>query len=133
MIQGDVFSDLRGRVLFNNQLDLTAVKRIYFIENAEGEPVRAWQGHRIEHRWFTAVKGAFKIRVVKVDDWSNPSGALVAEEFILDEQSFNTLVVEPGHATSVRALEHGSRLMCCSDYAIGSVDDNIKFDSNKWK
>lgn len=133
MIHGDIFSDMRGNVLFNNQLDLTAVKRMYFIENTEDEPVRAWQGHRVEQRWFTTVKGTFKIKVVKIDNWSCPSDTLIAEEFLLDEQSFNTLIVEPGHATSIYALKPGSRLMCCSDYAVGSVDDNIKFDSNKWK
>jgi hypothetical protein len=42
---------------------------MYFIENISLNVIRAWQGHRIEKRWFIAVKGEFKIGVVKIDYW----------------------------------------------------------------
>lgn len=132
-LEGDIFCDDRGKLFFNNEFDLSVIKRMYFIENKSLEVIRAWQGHRIEKRWFVAVKGSFKIDVVKIDDWHNPSDSLNVEEFFLDSDCFKTLFVEEGHATSIQSLKEGSRLLCLSDYTIGSVEDNYKFHSDKWK
>jgi hypothetical protein len=46
-------------VSFNNELDLSEMKRMYVIENADLSVQRAWQAHQVEKRWFVAVGGKF--------------------------------------------------------------------------
>ena len=69
LVIGNRFADSRGVLAYNNDFDASAVKRIYFIENVDTNFVRAWQGHKIEQRWFTAVSGSFEIRIIAIDDW----------------------------------------------------------------
>lgn len=47
-LKGSFSEDERGRVSFNNTLDLNLVKRMYVIENIDTGICRAWQGHQIE-------------------------------------------------------------------------------------
>ena len=61
IIKGDRHTDLRGTLFYNNNFDLSAIKRMYVIENHSTNFVRAWQGHQIEQRWFSVIKGSFRI------------------------------------------------------------------------
>jgi len=132
-IIGNFFSDERGILSFNNELDLTEVKRVYVIENADLSVQRAWQGHQIEKRWFIAVKGKFLIKLVKIDDFENPSDSLEVESFELDSKTLEALLVEAGCASSIQALETDSKLLVFSNYKMGEVEDNFKFNPTKWK
>ena len=131
-IKGESFSDERGSLFFNNSLDFSEIKKVYIIENADISVVRAWQGHAIEQRWFIASKGSFEIKVVKIDNWTNPSDDLPTKSFKLESRDFSILKVPPGFATSIQALEEQSKLLVMADYAAGQVDDNYKFNKNKW-
>ncbi|KIC63428.1 WxcM-like domain-containing protein [Chryseobacterium taiwanense] len=133
ILQGGFFEDHRGIVSFNNLLDLNLVKRMYVIENIDKEICRAWQGHQIEKRWFVAVNGLFEIKVVKIDDFKTPSDKLESESFVLKGKSMDSLYIEEGHATSIQALEPNSKLVVFSDYNLGEIKDDYKFDSQKWK
>ena len=73
LTQGGVFSDDRGTLQFVNDFDMTPIKRMYFTTNITTDVVRAWQGHKIEKRWFYCVKGSFKIKLVQIDNWETPS------------------------------------------------------------
>jgi dTDP-4-dehydrorhamnose 3,5-epimerase-like enzyme len=130
IIQGNSHTDERGIITFNNDYDATEVKRIYFIENKDVNFVRGWQGHKIEQRWFSAVQGSFKITTIAIDDWENPSETLEKEEFILQANSFDVLHVPKGNITSIQALEMNSKLMAMSDYNLGEIKDEYRFDSN---
>lgn len=129
---GGSFSDERGQVFFNNDLNLADVKRIYMIENKNQEIDRAWQAHKIESRWFIAVSGSFRIKLVKIDDFDAPSDALEPKTFILKAGQLEALIVKPGYASSIKAAEKHSKLIVLSDYSLGEVQDNYKYDSNKW-
>ncbi len=131
-IKGESFSDDRGSLFFNNSLDFSEIKKVYIIENANTSVVRAWQGHAIEQRWFIASRGSFEIKVVKIDNWTDPSDNLPIESFKLESSDFSILKVPPGFATSIQAFEEQSKLLVMADYAAGQVDDNYKFDKNKW-
>ena len=63
IIDGGVFSDERGTLQFVNNFDMSVVKRMYFTTHPSIDTIRAWQGHRIEKRWFFCVKGGFKNQV----------------------------------------------------------------------
>jgi len=61
IITGNSHTDTRGTLYYNNDFDASEIKRVYVIENATTDIIRAWQGHKIEQRWFSAIKGSFKI------------------------------------------------------------------------
>ncbi|MFV8322656.1 sugar epimerase [Flavobacterium sp. LB3P21] len=132
-IIGNTFADERGTLSFNNELDLSEVKRMYFIENADLSTQRAWQGHQIEKRWFIAVKGKFLIKLVKVDNFECPSNNLEVLSFELQSKTLDALLVDAGYASSIQALEADSKLLVFSNYRIGEIEDNYKFNPTQWK
>jgi len=127
IVNGDCHSDPRGFLYYNNDFDASAVKRVYTIENESVDFIRAWQGHKIQQRWFSAVQGSFKIRLVKIDDWENPSKELQAYEFILNSEKLDVLYVPKGYANSIQSIIAGSRLLVMADYLLGEVDDEYRF------
>jgi len=62
---GSQHADESGVITYINDFDVSIVKRIYFIENNEINFIRAWQGHKIEQRWFSAVSGTFRIQSLR--------------------------------------------------------------------
>ncbi|AOW17243.1 sugar epimerase [Polaribacter vadi] len=133
VIKGSSHIDQRGTLSFNNDFNTSEVKRVYFIENLDVQFIRGWQGHQIEQRWFSAVQGSFKIRVITIDNWETPSKNLESSVFILNSSSLDTLHIPKGYITSIQALEEKSKLMALSDYSIGEVNDEYRFDINYFK
>lgn len=127
IVKGGHFSDERGSLKFNNDFDLSEIKRMYIIENKDTSIIRAWQGHKIERRWFTCIEGAFEIRTIKVDDWAEPSKDLEMNVYKLVSESLDTLKLEAGFITSIQATEPKSKLLVFSDYQFGDVNDEYKF------
>ncbi|MBG6187874.1 sugar epimerase [Flavobacterium sp. CAN_S2] len=132
-IIGNSFVDERGTLLYSNELDLSEIKRMYVIENKDLLIQRAWQGHRIEKRWFVAVKGKFLIKLVKIDDFENPSDDLEVHSILINSEVLETVAVAAGYASSIQALEVGSKLIVFSNYKIGEVDDNYRYNPTRWK
>ena len=69
LIQGNISRDQRGVLKYNNDFDLTEIKRLYIIQNDSKNIIRGWQGHKIEQRWFTSLSGIFKINLIEIDNW----------------------------------------------------------------
>ena len=132
-IKGKVHTDFRGSLYYNNDFDAKEVKRIYFIENKDTEFVRAWQGHKIEQRWFSAVQGSFEIKLIEVDDWITPSKNSTIHSFILKANQLDVLHVPKGYISSIQALELNSKLMLMADYLLGEVKDEFRFDADYFK
>lgn len=130
IIEGGKHVDQRGTVLFNNEFDASQVKRMYFIENAGTGIIRAWQGHRVEQRWFSAIAGAFNIKLVKIDNWQKPSPATPAESFILGSGQFNVLHIPAGYVSSIQALDEKSRLLVMADAFLGEGNDEYRFPAD---
>jgi len=130
LIKGGCHTDNRGNIRFNNDFDASDIKRIYTIENDSTSFVRAWQGHAIERRWFSVVKGSFEIKLIKIDNWKNPKKNGEVFSIMLNEKNFDTLCVPKGYVNSIRALEENSKLMAMSDYILGAIKDEFRFDSN---
>lgn len=130
IIKGAVFKDDRGSLKYNNDFDLSAAKRTYIIQNATVEFERGWQGHKIEQRWFSAVEGAFKIKVLKLSDWETPSTESEIEEFLIQSETLDILYVPDGYITKIKSEISGAKLLVFSDYHLNEVDDNYKFDGN---
>ena len=133
IINGGSHSDERGTLRFNNSFDATNIKRMYVIENKKNTFVRAWQGHRIEQRWFSVLQGSFKIGLIAIDHWENPSKKLQAEVFVISPDTFDVLHVPKGYVSSIQSLEEGSKLLVMSDYLLGEIQDEYRFDIDYFK
>ena len=134
IIKGDFFEDNRGRLDFVNDFDLSPVKRFYFTTNLEINKFRGWQGHKIEKRWFYCVKGSFRVELIKMDNWENPSNDLRIEAYDLKEGEPKVLYVPSGYLNGFLSLEENSKMMILSDHVFGALkDDEYRFASNKWR
>ncbi|UWY28631.1 WxcM-like domain-containing protein [Flavobacterium sp. TR2] len=133
LIAGNCHSDQRGILLYNNDFDASVIKRIYVIENADLEFKRGWQGHQIEQRWFSAVSGKFKIQLVKIDNWEEPSVNLEVFTYFIDSNKLNVLHVPKGYASSIQSLELNSKLLVMADYLLGETKDEYRYNIEYFK
>lgn len=130
IIKGNRHSDERGNLTFNNDFSMLPIKRVYTIENNRLDFVRAWQGHQIEQRWFSTVTGSFRISLIKIDNWVNPSKDLPVVEFILDSQNLDILHVPNGFVSAIQSLEINSKLLLFADYDLNEIQDEFRFSSD---
>ena len=133
IISGGNFRDDRGQLEFFNEFDMSPVKRLYFTTHFNTNTIRAWQAHKIESRWFLCVKGSFKVKLVNIDNWENPSSSLEVNEYKLSAAKQEILYIPNGFANGFKALEVNSKLMVLSNYGFNEIEnDQIRFDQNKW-
>ena len=133
LILGGNYIDERGELEFFNEFDMTPIKRVYFTTHFDTNVVRAWQGHIIESRWFICIKGSFKIKLVYIDNWENPSENLKAYEYELFANKQQVLYIPNGYANGFKALESNAKLMIMSNYRLNEIEnDQVRFDQNKW-
>jgi dTDP-4-dehydrorhamnose 3,5-epimerase-like enzyme len=130
LITGNQYSDSRGKLLFNNDFDTSVVKRIYIIENCSVDFIRAWQGHKMEQRWFSAIQGSFEIKLIEIDDWDEPSRQLGCETFQLKSDNLDVLHIPRGYVSSIQALEENSRLLLFADHFFNEVSDEYRYNLN---
>ena len=130
LISGNCHKDSRGLLFYNNDFDLTNIKRMYVIENSAVDLIRAWQGHAIEQRWFSAIQGSFKIQLIAVDNWDIPSENLPRIDYILESATLDVLHIPAGYVSSIQALEEKSKLVVMSDYHIGEIRDEFRYPAD---
>jgi hypothetical protein len=127
LISGVCYIDNRGSVIYNNYFDFSICKRCYIIENSTENSTRAWQGHKVEQRWFIAIVGILKITLIKIDNWDFPTKSLSKLEFLLNSDTMNILHVPSGFISSIESLETGSKLFVMSDYGFKEIEDDYRF------
>lgn len=127
LISGNFHKDERGQLFYNNDFDTTSTKRIYVIENHSIDFVRAWQGHKVEQRWFGAIQGSFKIQLIAVDNWDTPNENLPRIEYHLHSKKLDILHIPAGYISSIQALEEKSKLVVLSDYRLGEINDEFRY------
>jgi dTDP-4-dehydrorhamnose 3,5-epimerase-like enzyme len=130
LISGNFHQDERGQLFYNNDFDLASIKRMYVIENHSVDFARAWQGHKAEQRWFSAVQGCFKIQLIAVDNWDTPSENLPRIEYHLHSEKLDILHIPAGYISSIQALEKKSKLVVMSDYHLGEINDEFRYPMN---
>lgn len=133
LIKGNNHKDHRGIITYNNDFDASQIKRIYTIENSSIEFIRGWQGHKIEQRWFACVQGSFEIDVIVVNNFDEPSRSLIPTKYNLDSEKLDLLHVKPGCITTIKSKEINSKLLVLSDYAIGEIQDEYRYDLDYFK
>jgi dTDP-4-dehydrorhamnose 3,5-epimerase-like enzyme len=133
IIAGGKHTDERGTLTYFNDLNLSAVKRLYVLEHPDPGIVRAWQGHQYENKWFYVVEGSFKIVLIRPDDWLSPAEDLQPQEFSLTSAADQVLHVPGGFASGFQALEPDSKMMVFSNFSIAeSLNDDFRFNKSKW-
>ena len=133
IIKGGSHADSRGSLFYNNNFVASAIKRMYIIENNSTDFVRAWQGHKIEQRWFSALKGSFTIRLIAVDSWESPTKNLEQFSFIINAEKLDVLHVPSGYISSIQSLEEGSKLLSMSDYLLEELQDEYRYEVDYFK
>ena len=128
LLTGNRHKDERGIITFNNEFDASLIKRIYTIENTNVDFIRGWQGHKIESRWFACMKGVFEISVIQLNNFENPDSKQEIHKFVLTDEKLSYLHVPVFCVTAIQAKEIGSKLLVMSDYVIGEVKDEYRFD-----
>ena len=127
LLEGKNHKDHRGIITYNNYFNASLITQIYTIENHSPDFIRGWQGHQIEQRWFAAMSGSFEIRVIKVDDFDNPSKDLSQNKYKLTADNLDFLHVPAGYITAIQALEEHSKLLVLADYGVGEVQDEYRY------
>lgn len=130
LIQGGCYSDERGSIKYNNEFNISDIKRIYTIENKNTIFIRAWQGHKIERRWFSAIQGSFEIKLIKIDNWEKPNKKQKVNMFVLEAARLDVLCVPKGYLSSIKANEKDSKLLAMSDYSLGEIEDEYRFEND---
>lgn len=133
IISGACHSDQRGSLFYNNDFDASNIKRTYVIENQNTEFIRGWQGHKVEQRWFSAITGSFKIRLIEIDNWEYPSEDLKSFTFIINSEKLDVLHVPPGYITSIQSIDKGAKLLVMADYLLEAIQDEYRFDVDYFK
>ncbi len=128
IITGGSHSDQRGTLFYNNDFDASAIKRMYVIENENTNFLRGWQGHQIEQRWFSVMQGSFRIQLIAIDHWDEPSTNLERFTFVVDSGKLDVLHVPSGYVSSIQSLEQGSKLLVLSDYLLGAIQDEYRYE-----
>jgi len=133
IIAGGIHRDVRGALAHVNDFDMSRVLRFYSIEHPDTGIVRAWQGHKEEEKWFYVTRGAFQVRLIRIDHWDAPAENLQASEFILAADDSRVLHIPGGYANGFRALEPDSKMIVFSNFTVEqSAKDNFRYAANQW-
>lgn len=133
LIKGGIHTDSRGQISFVNDMKFDAIERFYIIGNSAENPLRAWQGHKIDNKYFYCIQGTIKVHYVKIDNWESPSKDLKVENVTLSAAESNVLHIPEGYANAIQSLEKGSKLISFSTLPLDRTgEDDVRFDSDMW-
>ncbi|BFN37895.1 WxcM-like domain-containing protein [Fidelibacter multiformis] len=133
LIIGNIHQDRRGILVFNNEFDLSPIKRMYIIKHPDDSVIRAWQGHLKEHKYFMCIKGKFVIVWKDISNYPNINDKDLTDYKILRKDDQLVLSIPPGFANGMKALENNSELLVFSNFTLNeSGTDNFRFDKDLW-
>lgn len=134
IIYGANFSDHRGTISYVNDFSFRDIERFYIISNSDQNPIRAWQGHKLDAKNFYCLSGSFKIHFVKIDNWECPSKNLNIETIIVNASESKIVHVPAGYANAIESLETNSKLISFSTLPLAKVgDDDVRYTADYWK
>jgi len=134
IIQGGNFSDHRGTISYVNDFSFKDIERFYIISNSDENPIRAWQGHKLDAKNFYCLSGSFKIHFVKIDNWENPSKDLSIETVLVSESDSKIVHIPAGYANAIQSLESNSKLISFSTLPLSNVsEDDVRYELTYWR
>lgn len=105
IIQGNIHTDPRGNIHFVNDFTFDGIKSFYTITHPKTSTIRAWQGHKLETKYFYVTKGSFLIKWINIDIWEQPLKNLKINTRILTDNRSEILLIAPGHVNGFKAVE----------------------------
>ncbi|KRB57300.1 WxcM-like domain-containing protein [Flavobacterium sp. Root186] len=133
VIQGGNFTDHRGTISYVNDFSFQDIERFYIISNSQENPIRAWQGHKLDAKNFYCLSGSFKIHFVKIDNWDNPSKDLIIETISVSESDSKVVHIPAGYANAIESIEANSKLISFSTLPLTRTkEDDVRFPSDYW-
>jgi dTDP-4-dehydrorhamnose 3,5-epimerase-like enzyme len=116
-----------------NDMKFDAIERFYIISNSAENPLRAWQGHKIDNKYFYCIQGVIKVHYVKIDNWESPSKDLKVESVVLNAAESNILHIPEGYVNAIESLEVESKLISFSTLPLDRTgEDDVRFPSDMW-
>jgi dTDP-4-dehydrorhamnose 3,5-epimerase len=108
-------------------------KRFYTITHPNTSNVSVWQGHKIEIKCFYVLQGAFKIMLIKPDQWDNLSPVQTIEEYSIKQEDNMVLKIPGGYINGFKATVPNSKLMVFADATLTeSKLYDVRFDKRLW-
>lgn len=133
IIQGGNFSDHRGTISYVNDFNFKGIERFYIISNSDENPIRAWQGHKLDSKNFYCLNGSFKIHFIKIDNWENPAKNLIIETIFVSADNSKIVHIPAGYANAIESLETNSKLISFSTLPLANVtEDDVRYPSDYW-
>ena len=133
IIKGNQHKDHRGTVSFVNDFDMSPIKRMYTIKHPAANSVRAWQGHKIESKYFKCIQGRFLVAVVAIEDWDEPAKNRSPKCFVLNASTTEILYIPNGHANGFKALDADAQMIVFSNMDLEAAkNDQYRFDEHMW-
>lgn len=133
IIEGGKFEDERGILRYNNGWTPDKAKRFYLITPKNLATIRAWQGHKVDTKWFMVISGKMEIKAVRVDNWSSPSANLPVLTYELSSDSNSMLEIPSGYANGFRSLVENSTLLVFSKLNLEDAkSDDYRFEKEIW-
>ncbi|WP_433833696.1 hypothetical protein [Flavobacterium anhuiense] len=133
LIQGGKFLDKRGTISYVNDFSFADIERFYIISNSLENPIRAWQGHKLDAKNFYCLSGSFNIHFIKIDNWENPSKDLIIETVFVSEHESKIVHIPAGYANAIESLEESSKLISFSTLPLANVsNDDVRYPSDYW-
>lgn len=133
LINGGIHTDHRGQISFVNGMKFDAIERFYIISNSAEKPLRAWQGHKIDNKYFYCIQGVIKVHFVRIDNWESPSKDLKVKSVMLSATENSILHIPEGYANAIESMEEGSKLISFSTLPLDRTsEDDVRFDSDMW-
>lgn len=128
------FSDHRGTISYINDFSFQNIERFYIISNSDDNPIRAWQGHILDAKFFYCLSGSFKIYYVKVDNWENASKDLTIETVLVSESDSKIVHIPVGYANAIESLESNAKLISFSTLPLSNMsEDDVRYDPAYWR
>ena len=131
LYKGDIFVDDRGTVGFNNEVDLTNVKRFYTVSNHTPGFIRAWHGHVNEAKYFVMTSGSAIIGAIRLKIKDDVMILDYGEQYsqALSATLPSVFYIPAGFANGIKLMTSDSTLMVLSTATLAeSKVDDIRFN-----
>jgi dTDP-4-dehydrorhamnose 3,5-epimerase-like enzyme len=127
ILTASAFQDQRGMLNAFVGFDLKPIVRMYAIEPANTNIIRAWHGHFKERKWFYAASGSFEVQTIPINA-SGKADSSQRRKWVLSATEASVLSIPGGYMNGFKALEASSRLLVFSDFDLeASKADDIRF------
>ena len=121
LIPGHTFVDDRGVMVFNNNMDLSCIKRSYFMSGDKGM-IRAWHGHKLESKIIQCVSGRVRICAVDMDGTIEDN---ISTFYLTNNGS--AVVIPKNHYNGIQFLSDNSSIIVYSSTTLQeSKDDDYR-------